>query len=131
MEIPQILKFHDSPWAFSIRFSPFAIVFGQNRSETSNVPRPSGGVRKFRRRLQGVPQKACPKMQSLFNTSQHLLLFTLSYRYRSLAGQCTRALRLDLLLLVAHHMMSLGGSSHICDEEDAKDVHPAMGALTR
>jgi len=40
-------------------------------------------------------------------------------------------LRLDLLLLVAHHMMSLGGSSHICDEEDAKDVHPAMGALTR
>jgi hypothetical protein len=75
-----------------------------------------------------------PHVPSILNLTLFCFISCLLWlccRYRSLAGQCTRALRLDLLLLVAHHMLSLGGSSHICDEEDAKDVHPAMGALTR
>ena len=62
MRFPQILKSDDSSWGFSIRFSPFAIVFGQKRSKISHVPSPSGGVRDFHRKMQGGLQKACPRV---------------------------------------------------------------------
>jgi hypothetical protein len=53
-------------------------------------------------------------------------------RYRALAGHCARALRLDLLLLVSHHLSALGGASYVLGEgEGPGEAHPALGALTR
>ena len=52
-------------------------------------------------------------------------------RYRSLAGAAARAVRLDLLLLAAHHAASLARSSHLCEPDEVAAVHPAVGALTR
>jgi hypothetical protein len=37
----------------------------------------------------------------------------------------------DLLLLSAHHMGTLAASSHLCEPDDVRQVHPAVGALTR
>lgn len=51
--------------------------------------------------------------------------------YRSLAGLCCRALRLDLLLLAAHQLSALATVSHMCEEQDVMEVHPAIGSLTR
>ena len=48
-----------------------------------------------------------------------------------LAGQCARCLRLDVQLLAAHHLHELAVSSHLCEEEDVKEMHPAIGALAR
>jgi hypothetical protein len=52
-------------------------------------------------------------------------------RFKSLAGQCARCLRLDAQLLVAYHLHELAVSSHLCEEEDVKELHPAIGALAR
>ena len=67
MKIPQILKFDDSSWGCSVRFSPFAIVVGQKRSIIAHFLRPSGGVRDFHSSLQGGLHKGGiqHKMQSL------------------------------------------------------------------
>jgi hypothetical protein len=43
-------------------------------------------------------------------------------RYRSLAGACARAIRLDLLLLAAHHMGSLAAASHVAEPDDVRQV---------
>ena len=43
-------------------------------------------------------------------------------RYRSLAGACARAIRLDLLLLAAHHAGILAASSHVCEPDDVRQV---------
>lgn len=52
-------------------------------------------------------------------------------RYRSLAGACCRAIHLDLLLLSAHHLGQLAATSHVCEPDDVRQVHPAVSALTR
>ncbi|KAI8462821.1 MAG: hypothetical protein J3K34DRAFT_527482 [Monoraphidium minutum] len=61
---------------------------------------------------------------------QETLAMTID-RYRSLGGACVRAIRLDLLLLAAHHLGSLAASSHMCEADDVRQVHPAISALTR
>lgn len=43
-------------------------------------------------------------------------------RYRSLAGACTRAIRLDLLLLAAHHLGALAAASHVAEPDDVRQV---------
>ncbi|PRW57112.1 exocyst complex component SEC8 [Chlorella sorokiniana] len=56
----------------------------------------------------------------------------LADRYRALAGQCARALRLDLLLLVLHHLQQLPRSSYVCQsEEEAREVDECVAALAR
>lgn len=56
----------------------------------------------------------------------------LADRYRALAGQCARALRLDLLLLVLHHLQQLPCSSYVCQsEEEAREVDECVAALSR
>ena len=56
----------------------------------------------------------------------------LADRYRALAGQCARALRLDLLLLVLHHLQQLPRSSYVCQsEEEAREVDECVAALSR
>ena len=53
-------------------------------------------------------------------------------RYRALAGQCVRAMRLDLLLLVLHHLQQLPKSSYVChQEEEAREVDECVAALAR
>lgn len=44
-------------------------------------------------------------------------------RFRSLAGSCCRVMRLDMILLAAHHLHSLSAVSHICEEEDVMEVN--------
>lgn len=56
----------------------------------------------------------------------------LADRHRALAGQCARALRLDLLLLVLHHLQQLPASSYVCEsEEEAREVDECVAALNR
>ena len=56
----------------------------------------------------------------------------LADRYRALAGQCVRAMRLDLLLLVLHHLQQLPKSSYVChQEEEAREVDECVAALAR
>ena len=56
----------------------------------------------------------------------------LADRYRALAGQCARAMRLDLLLLVLHHLQQLPRSSYVCaGEEEAREVDECVAALAR
>lgn len=43
-------------------------------------------------------------------------------RYRALAGHALRALRLDLMLMVLHHLQELPGNCWACKEEDAVEV---------
>jgi hypothetical protein len=43
-------------------------------------------------------------------------------RYRALAGHSLRALRLDLMLTVLHHLQELPGNNWACEEEDAVEV---------
>lgn len=43
-------------------------------------------------------------------------------RYRALAGHALRALRLDLMLTVLHHLQELPGNRWACQEEDAVEV---------
>lgn len=52
-------------------------------------------------------------------------------RYRSLAGQSLRALRLDMLLLVVHHLESLPKGRYVCGAAEAPDVDECIGALQR
>lgn len=49
-------------------------------------------------------------------------LLSLPCRYRSLAGACARAIRLDLLLLAAHHMGALAAASHVAEPDDVRQV---------
>jgi hypothetical protein len=52
-------------------------------------------------------------------------------RYRSLAGACVRAIRIDVQLSCAHYIAALSSVSHVVEEEDVGEVHPAIGELTR
>lgn len=53
------------------------------------------------------------------------------HRYRSLAGQSLRALRLETLLLVVHHLGGLSNGRFVCDAAEAQDVDECIGALQR
>ena len=52
-------------------------------------------------------------------------------RHRSLAGQSLRALRLDMLLLVVHHLGELAKANYMCESAEARDVEDCVGALQR
>ncbi|KAL0041965.1 hypothetical protein WJX79_010411 [Trebouxia sp. C0005] len=52
-------------------------------------------------------------------------------RYRALAGQCIRSLRLEMHLLVLYHMQDLPLSNYACEEDESKDVDDCVGALSR
>lgn len=52
-------------------------------------------------------------------------------RYRALAGQCLRSLRIEMHLLVLYHLQDLTLSNYACEEEESKDVDDCVGALTR
>ena len=52
-------------------------------------------------------------------------------RYRALAGQCVRSLRLEMHLLVLYHMQDLPLSNYACEEDESKDVDDCVGALSR
>jgi hypothetical protein len=34
-------------------------------------------------------------------------------------------------LLVAHHLHEMAVSSHLCEEDDVKELHPSISALAR
>lgn len=55
----------------------------------------------------------------------------MSRRHRSLAGQSLRALRLDMLLLVVHHLGELTKGNYVCESAEAQDVEECVGALQR
>ncbi|WIA23609.1 hypothetical protein OEZ85_000318 [Tetradesmus obliquus] len=59
------------------------------------------------------------------------VLQQLADRYRSFAGACSRALRLDLLLMAARQLYALSAVSHICEEDDVMEAHPSIGGLAR
>lgn len=52
-------------------------------------------------------------------------------RFKAVGGACVRTLRLEMQLLVQLHLRQLSLASHLCGEEDAKELHPSVGALTR
>ncbi|DBA83817.1 TPA: hypothetical protein ACH3X1_006340 [Trebouxia sp. C0004] len=52
-------------------------------------------------------------------------------RYRALAGQCIRSLRIEMHLLVMYHMQDLPLSNYACEEDESKDVDDCVGALSR
>ena len=57
--------------------------------------------------------------------------FPLHCRYRSLTGRCLRALRLDMLLLVIHHLGDLPKGRYVCEAAEAQDIEDCIGALQR
>jgi hypothetical protein len=52
-------------------------------------------------------------------------------RYRAVAGQCIRSLRIEMHLLVLYHMQDLPLSNYACEEDESKDVDDCVGALSR
>ncbi|GMH35477.1 hypothetical protein BSKO_03345 [Bryopsis sp. KO-2023] len=52
-------------------------------------------------------------------------------RYRALAGLCIRALRLEMICLAAHHLDELTSISHLCEEDDRREVPAGVGYLIR
>lgn len=51
-------------------------------------------------------------------------------RYRALAGQCARALRLEVLLSLCHHLHPLAMTSHLLEHDDNKEVGWWAGGRT-
>lgn len=49
----------------------------------------------------------------------------------SKTGICVRALRLELIALCVHHLSELSEFSHVCDDDDQKDIPAFVGALIR
>lgn len=81
----------------------------------------------------GLPRRAgSPTRRTGHRGSLSETLSSTLDRYRSLAGACCRAVRLDLLLLAAHHMGAMAAVSHVPqDADEARQVHPSVSALTR
>ncbi|GAX74536.1 hypothetical protein CEUSTIGMA_g1985.t1 [Chlamydomonas eustigma] len=52
-------------------------------------------------------------------------------RYRAVSGLCARMIRLELQLQVVHLLHPLGRASHLCEGDEAKEVHPCIGNLIR
>ncbi|KAL3138889.1 hypothetical protein ABBQ32_005714 [Trebouxia sp. C0010 RCD-2024] len=52
-------------------------------------------------------------------------------RYRALAGQCLRALRIDMHLLALYHLRDLAQSSYACEEDESRDGDDCVGTLSR
>ena len=58
-------------------------------------------------------------------------LAMLSDRYRSLAGLCVRALRLEMICLCTHHLSELTQISHLCEDNERRDAPASLGSLIR
>jgi hypothetical protein len=54
-----------------------------------------------------------------------MILCVRRYRYRVAAGQCVRALRIDLQLAVLHHLQALPEGRFVC-EDGEQQVMPIL-----
>ena len=52
-------------------------------------------------------------------------------RYRAVAGQCLRALRIEMHVLTMYHLQDLAQSTYACEEDESRDVDDCIGALSR
>lgn len=52
-------------------------------------------------------------------------------RYKSLSGMCIRCMRLEMIALCVHHLSDLSELSHVCDEEEQKEIPAFIGALIK
>lgn len=52
-------------------------------------------------------------------------------RNRAFAGMCIWALRLEMICLAIHHLNELASISHLCEDDDWREVPPGVGSLIR
>lgn len=92
-----------------------------------NNPMAALALNKERRQLRGGRQKAGVEVDDALLDSLGFMMD----RCKSLAGQCVRALRLEMITLPCWHLHHLALISHLCDEDDVREIHACVGAFTR
>ena len=48
-----------------------------------------------------------------------------------MAGQCLRALRIEMHVLTMYHLQDLAQTHYACEEDESRDVDDCIGTLSR
>eukprot|EP00210_Caulerpa_lentillifera_P003256 g3108.t1 len=99
-----------------------------NHPEIANSPSSNSETVKTSQKQRRNSRKSSSNLQlDGLSTSLAMLID----RYRSLSGICIRCMRLEMITLCIHHLSELSEISHLCDEEEQKEIPAFIGALIK